>query len=464
MTVFEITQTEDIDETIQLLKGNTKEKDVEAWKSQYNVEGHNTLNKSLRQDKIVKDDEGNTRIETVNRIVFPLQKRIVNSTVSFTFGNPVKLNANPETEKEHTVFNAIQRILYENKINSFNRKVLRDLLCCTEVAEIWFKVDTDENENYGFKTPFKLRSLKISPWDGNTLYPKFDATGDMIAFSREYQIFEDGSGKVKYFEVFTDKEIIRYKFNSTGSWEIESKIINPIDKIPVTYCTQEQVDWHDLQYSIDRLEYLLSNFGDTNDYHAAPKIFVTGRIIGFSKKGESGAILEGDKESKAEYLSWDHAPESVKLEIETLFKMIYSLTQTPDISFDNLKNLNQVSGIALQMLFMDAHLKVQEKREVLDEYLQRRINIIKAYIGNLNLSIKKECDSLQVEPEIVPFMIDDIASTINDLMSANGGNPIISQKTSIAKSGLVADAEAEYLQIQEEQKLATNMSAFPTAS
>ena len=76
------------------------------------------------------------------------------------------------------------------------------------------------------------------------------------------------------------------------------------------------------------------------------------------------------------YVSWQNAPESVKLEIETPLKMIYTITQTPDISFDAVKGLGAISGIALKLLFMDAHLKVQDKREIFDDYLQRRVNII----------------------------------------------------------------------------------------
>jgi hypothetical protein len=113
---------------------------------------------------------------------------------------------------------------------------------------------------------------------------------------------------------------------------------------------------------------LLSNFADTNDYHASPKIFVQGKVIGFTRKGEAGAIIEGENGATAQYLAWQNAPESVKLEIETLLRMIYTITQTPDISFDTVKGIGAISGVALQLLFMDAHLKVQDKSEVFSAY------------------------------------------------------------------------------------------------
>lgn len=274
------------------------------------------------------------------------------------------MQCQPNGETEKQVISSIKKILKKNKINSFNRKVAKDLFRSTEVAEIWFTVPTrDKHEDYGFSTNFKLRSLKVSPWTGDELFPKFDETGDMICFSRGYKKTE-GTESIEYFDVYTDEEVIQYKKNSTG-WTSEPPKTNTIGKIPVVYATDEQADWEDVQKVIERLEILLSNYSDTNDYFASPIIFIEGEITGFAKKGETGKIIQGEVGSKAQYLSWQHAPESVKLEIETLFKIIYSLTQTPDISFENVKDLNQISGVALEMLFMDAHLKVQEKERFL---------------------------------------------------------------------------------------------------
>lgn len=453
MKVIEITKTENVSESIKILKGSKNIIDVTELKKQYEVAKHDIFDKSKRPDKLIKNDEGEQRTEKVNRIGLAFQKKIVKSAVSFAFGNPVNLQCQPKNESEKQVISAIKKILKANKINSFNRKVAKDLFRSTEVAEIWFTVPTIEShQEYGFDTKFKLRTLKVSPWTGDELFPKFDETGNMICFSRGYQKIE-GTETVEYFDVYTDEEVVQYKKNSNG-WTSEPPKTNTIGKIPVIYAIDEQPDWEDVQSAIERLEVLLSNYSDTNDYFASPIIFIEGEITGFAKKGESGKIIQGEAGSKAQYLSWQHAPESVKLEIETLFKIIYSLTQTPDISFENVKDLNQISGIALEMLFMDAHLKVQEKREIFDEYLERRLNIIKAFVGKLNTQLAKAVNTIEIESEIVPYIINDISTLIKNLVDANGGKPILSQKTSVDRLGLVADSEQEYNQIQEEEKMA----------
>ena len=151
-----------------------------------------------------------------------------------------------------------------------------------------------------------------------------------------------------------------------------------------------------------------------------------------------------------QYVSWQNAPESVKLEIETLLKMIYTITQTPDISFESVKGLGAISGIALKLLFMDAHLKVQDKREIFDDYLQRRVNVIKAYIGKFNTALEKDCEELEIEPEITPYMPVNEIDEINMWLAANGNKPLVSQKASVKGANLTQDPDKDYEQIQEE--------------
>lgn len=477
MTITELLKSEDgatIDATkaISELKSKRyiKDPDTGKYKKELAPLEHEVFNKVKRPDKKVKvdnsdtDDEntinvtsgdnpdGGYRYEPVARIALALQKLIVKRAVSFIFGNGVELDSSAEGDQEKQVLKALKRVLYDIKEKSFNRKVARNLFSCTEVAEVWYPVEK-KNNTYGFNSEFKLRSAIFSPLLGDTLYPYFDDFGDMVAFSREFQLRDSAQKTRTYFETYTDTEHWQWMSGAKGFQVVEGfpKEI-AIGKIPVVFGTQPQVEWEDVQVLIERLEKLLSNFADTNDYHAAPKIFIQGKIKGFAKKGEAGAIIEGDDGSTAKYLSWENAPESVKLEIETLLRMIYTITQTPDISFDAIKGIGAVSGVALKLLFMDAHLKVADHQEVFDEYLQRRINIIKAYIGKFSVGLKSAADNLQVEPIIVPYIIKDEAAELKIWTDANGGNPVISQKASFEKAGLTNDIEADFEQYQKEQK------------
>ena len=229
----------------------------------------------------------------------------------------------------------------------------------------------------------------------------------MVAFSRAYRgerLLPDPNlpiALVDYFETYTAENHYLW-MRESDTYHLVEGYPKPISigKIPVVYAAQEHLETEQVDPLIDRLEHLLSNFAETNDYHASPKIFVTGTINGWSQKGEAGTVIEGDKDASMQYISWHNAPESVKLEMDTLLRMIYTLTQTPDISFDNMRGMGNLSGVALKLLFLDAQLKVQDKREIFDQYLLRRISILKAYLAQMHTPWRKALASLEVIPQI----------------------------------------------------------------
>lgn len=477
------------------LRRYTDQPDVGQAKKQLQPSGHDVNDKILRPDKRVKvqtvqasDDTlyvttttsgevVNEKIEKVARIAIALQRLIVKRAVAFLFGNEVELKAEPSTKNEEMVLIGLKKIMKAAKSQSINRRLAREVFSCQEAAELWYPVPIEKtytgegtlskvkdavnniignkyHTTYGFKSKFKVRNAIFSPLRGDTLYPYFDETGDMLAFSREYERTDEGKVTHKFFETYTDTKHLLWEMRTEGWTKVEGypKKIE-IGKIPIVFARQEAVEWADVQNLIDRLEKLLSNFADTNDYHAAPKIFTKGEITGFSSKGESGAIIEGEEGSDAKYLAWEQAPEAVRLEIETLLNLIYTLTQTPDISFQSVKGVGQLSGITLKLMFMDAHLKVKDKQEFFDELMQRRVSILKSYIAKFNTAIAAECESLDVEAVITPYMIDDEQSLIEMLTTANGNKPLISQKLSAKLAALAQDPEEDFKQIEQERKV-----------
>lgn len=322
-------------------------------------------------------------------------------------------------------------------------------MSATEVAEYWYTTEMNEKANlYGFESKLKLRHQVFSPLEGDDLYPLFDDYGDLIAFSREFDKTIDET-KVKHFEVYTAKETIVYQQQKEAYVELK-RTPNPIGKIPIIYATQGETEWVNVQDLIERLEKLVSNFADTNDYFGSPMTVVQGEVRGFVQKGEQGKMLEVDQGADVRYLTWDQAPAAIQLERDTLIEFIYTLTQTPDITFENMKGLGAVSGVALKLMFMDAHLKAQDKKKIIMEYLERRLSVIKAYLATMNTKWASVMNTFDIAPDIDPYMIVDDKANVDLVVAANGGLPVISQKTSVEKSGLIINADAEYEQIKAE--------------
>lgn len=453
---------------------------VTEYNKQLDPKLHDVMDKTKRPDKMVNvdptsDDYGVTRsimtnqeegipekckIEPVARIALSFQKLIVNRAVGITFGNPVKYNSVQEEDIEKDLYNAVLRVLKDNKEPSLNRKIARHLYGMTEVAERWYITEGKEpHYNYSDRgTTFKFRCQVFSPKFGDTLYPYFDDARDMVAFSRLFSK-KDSDGKThSYFETYTSEYFYMWESedNASGSlnptgWKMMEGYprINPYGKIPVIYGCQDQPEYEDVESLISRMEKLLSNFADTNDYHASPKIIVKGHVNSFCKKGEAGAVLELDEGADASYLAWSQAPEAIKTEYSTLKELIHTLTQTPDISWESVKGLN-VSGVALKLMFMDAILKVKDKEEIWLDYLVRRINLLKVMMAVVDNAFTEASKTLFVEPEIVPYIVIDEQERANVELALAGNKQLKSRKSAMISLG-VNNVDEEIEAIEDEE-------------
>lgn len=399
------------------------------------------------------------RIEKVARIALSFQKLIVKRAVGITFGNPVKYKATPQGEQEEALYNAVMRVLKDNKERPLNRKVARQIYGMTEVAERWYTVEGKETHTRYSKneTNFKLRCVVFSPKFGDVLYPYFDDDRDMVAFSRAFKQKDEKGIDHTFFETLTADNFYMWQTDGDGtdksSWELVEGYpkVNPYGKIPVIYGSQEEPDYEDVETLIERLEKLLSNFADTNDYFGNPKMVAKGRVDGFCKKGEAGGILEIDPEGSIDILSWDQAPESIKTEYNTLKELIHTLTQTPDISWDSVKGLN-VSGVALELMFMDAILKVMDKEEIWLDYLTRRANLLMAMLAKIDrATFEDAAKNLMIEPEIVPYIVIDKQTRTNIELSLAGNKQLKSRATAMRDLG-IDNVQNELDAIKEEEE------------
>ncbi|WP_214228621.1 phage portal protein [Pedobacter sp. B4-66] len=464
MKINDISPGAKVSDLIKILKNRaTPNPDIKKLKKQLDPKQHDIHDHAIRPDKPIKTDKGPDSVK-VARVSLALQKKIIGLGAAFAFGNPVKLNAEIEQNREDlkSLLLALKKVLKRNKTLSLDRTIYKTISSYKEVAEYWYLVPVDTKfMGYGFASKYKLRVTLFNPKDGTKLYPIWDSTGDFVHFSREFQRNDIDGKPVEYFETFTDEERVLWKKSNTDQdWVQESKSIFKYKKMPIVYGSQEEVEYYDVEDLISEIETLLSNFDDTIAYHAWPKIFVNGKVVGFAKKGETGGIIEGAPNTEAKYLSWDHAPESVKLSLETKLRMINTLTSTPDVSIESMKSIGAESGFARKMLFMEPHLKVRDKEEIYIPYMERRYSIIKTLLGEMNNKFKSIIDDLDIDPELTPYMIDDEEGAINLMTIATGGKPIVSQKTAIRLSGLVEDSDAELTQLKAEDKESKTLDVY----
>ena len=311
---------------------------------------------------------------------------------------------------------------------------------------------TDENGRLGGE----IRVQLLSPKKRDKLYPHFNDWHRMDGFGREYYIFDELGTSELHFDVYTDRFVYKY-INKNSGWSLIEAKAHGFTKIPVVYYHQHKSEWADVQWACERVEESISNWGDTNDYFGSPKYFIQGRLEGFAEKGEQGAVFQGGKDTKMNVLSWDHSPESVKGEIAYLFNIIFSFTQTPDISFENMKTLgNNTSGAAIRLMFTDPFMKVGNKTEMYGEMFTRRSNIVASGICNAGIYVKgidaSVAEDIDFEPVFEPYIPKNDVELMQLITQSNGGKASTSQRRSIELNPLNDDADSVEKEIKEEQQ------------
>ena len=234
---------------------------------------------------------------------------------------------------------------------------------------------------------------------------------------------------------------------------------NKLGKIPVIYSYRHEPVWADGDNGkVEQIEKLLSRNGDIIDYHSSPVLIIKGNLQGAPVKGEANKIFNTpDANGGAEYVSWTQSPESTRFQFETLLRLFWSEMQLPDLSYENVRGIGATSGIALKMLFSDAHLKCGDEWEIYEELIERELSVIKAYLSVVE---GDSINELEIEPVMRPFIIDDEKSNVEVLVTANGGKPLVSQKQSVALAGLSDDTDADYIEIQAEYAEEKDRDAF----
>lgn len=441
-------------------------KTLKKVKDEYNVTEHKVFSESHRKKKTTKYQDGWNEDGTpkykekkvdVCRIGVPVQRVLVERAVGFLFSIPANYTYKEKvSERAQELHNLVLRCFDDNKIEYFDKKLARNLSFAREAAELWYHVPNEQGKPSG-----EVRVMLLSPNNGDDLLPMFDDYGRLVAFAREYYTKSYTSdSKIRHADIYTSKIVYRYAAETGNVMELISALPHGFDRIPVVYYRQEETEWDCVQSAIERMENLLSNWGDTNDYFGSPSYKVKGSLIGYAEKGEQGKIYQLDGDSDMSVLSWDNSPESMRGELATLTNIIFSYTQTPDISFEAMKTLgNNTSGAALQLMFTDPHMKAQVKIEMYGENFTRRYNIVKSVIAALNSISENVSNELYVRPVFTPYVPKNDLETLQ-MLSQCTTEPLLSQATAVAKNPLVDNPQDEIETLATETVAKTTRNLF----
>jgi len=417
-----------------------KQSDILEWINEYDPEKHDVMNPALRRNKSVRKPSGQKdQFENdilvndtvyVTRIAVDIQQEVTKSASGILCTNKIQLvgKVNPQP---------IQDVWDNNKLDLRTISICNYWLSETEVAELWYKIDGED------KVMILANSL------GDKLYPIFDDKGKMICFIRKYCAKTLVAGivdlrDVNYYEIYTEKDVVKGNDQNNGIFSFDNPVPHGYEKIPIIYACREKPVWNNAQTSIERWEESISNLCDTNDYFGSPTGVVKGKIISYADKGESGKLIQIDADASIEYLTWNQAPESIKLEWETLRSIVYNSTRTINLSIDNLKGLfgSAPSSYAIKLLFTPAHMQAAENEEVFGEYIQRRINLIGSFTG---------VESGAVQPKFTYYLPKNDTEELTNIINAKNAG-ILSDESAVIDSPLTIDSNIELERIKSESE------------
>lgn len=432
---------------------------------------HEILN---RETKTVEytDESGKTRTKSVemNKLVFNYQQKIVETALAFLFGEGAGIERDGKLENDD-LFTKLKKTWKRARMDYKIEDAVRDCMIETKSALLMYLVKDEEADSFTEigNNKVQLRIKVLSHDKGDSIFPHFDENGKMDAFIRELKLPDTNTEyyslndptTIEKTEIYTKDWTYHIWRRQKDNW-IVKKEKNEIGKIPVIYFDKEYPEWDIVESLINRIEWLNSKHSDSNDYFAFPALVVKGDVRNLPSKNEVGKLYEidGEEDDKGitqynggvDTLTWEQSPESIKNEYEKLISNIYSMTHTPDISFENLKGMSNVSGIALKLMFLDAKVKARNNKMAYGEKIDRVINVFKEfckYVGSSNVGDIKGLPVTYRFEDIIPESDTDL---IDNLVTSAGTKPIISQKTAAELHPYVEDSEQEQDRLDEDKK------------
>lgn len=470
----QLSSPEGIQKALEQLKAQGKDpKQVENFIKEVDLK-ERTLRQTqvgqIQKNKTV--GEGNKR-KTVEAVRIPInfQKKIVNTGVTFEVGEPVTLVAKSTVQgKEPQISELIKKLWKTNRVDSKIQQLIRLKKAQTQSALQFYITDIKEGSMIqkllaSLKITSQKKEIKVSVLDNKkgSMYPYFDAFGDMKAFVWSF-ITKDAGGKEFNNEWIYDEKNV-YKISDTsGSMVLDSTEPHGFTKIPIVYVSQEHPEWFDVQEMIDRIEVSLSKLGASNDYSGHPMLKIFGEVENAPDKDEDGKawvipmsiddegnVIKGD----VDFLTNSNAPDSTKLELEKLEEYIEMVSQTPNVSLSKLKGIGDISAKAIRLLFIDAMMKAKLNEGDNRTAIERMINVMISGITNTtNTSLSGEAKDLYFEIQFNSILPDDLKEA-SDVMAVLVEKGLIAKKTAIEYLGMTEDVEGEMQMINTDKEPVT---------
>ena len=406
---------------------------------EYNIETHPIME---RMDKATFDKNGNFT-GWVKRWKLPLSypKYINEMAVVFIYGRPVQwVQCSKETDR---AYKAYTDFIDDTHFNARIRQAKR-LAGAEKKSALLFHCYRNKEGKADCLIKVLAKSL------GDDIYYIKDQYDRLLYFARGYYLRDRGNSTSYYVDIYTDNYTYHCKRASMG-WEVEQEI-NYAGKKPIILFEQEK-EWDGATAIMERQEYMKSRTADVNDYMADPALVATADVVkGLPEKDTENKLYVLGEKGELKYLVPDTANELKKQESEDNERHIFRNTFTPNIDFDTMSKLTNVSAKALKQMMVLAEVKASMRKEAHDDYLKRTANLIIAILANVtNIELYDELMKLKVKHEYQePFGEDIVEAMTTAIKVKQAGG--LSTETFVEINPMVRDKQLEKERIKKEEE------------
>ena len=404
------------------------------------------------------------------KLTCAIQKRANSVSTHFMFGNKLKFsigNKLNEVENVRKYYDAFIEYLDEHYFHEKMYEARQITGAETECAKL-YSLYKDEDGNVEVICQLKSNS------NGDVLYPLFNQYGKMVAFAFGYFLRDEEFKLEEHFDVYTSKTIWRFRKSTSSAtekgWQLIDKESNPFKKIPVIYYHHE-VDWEGSQPNIERLEWIISKNGDTNEYFGNPYLLISPDIADerLADAREVGKVMVTDSNGRFEFIAPPECGDMIDNEKNDLHASIERDTLTPDWTYKSIMGLGTLSAKAMRQINISGYVKRNKLAiKVYNELIRREINLVKNgilmnYVYLDDNDMREGMKKLKVNFSYTdPFVgsLDDNSTEVSTFVGANA----MSIRSAVAANPYVEDKEAEEKQIWEEIERKAMIEAKVAAS
>lgn len=426
-TLLECIQDGDIPRALNLLNDNST--DVNNALAEYYPQKHAIMQRPDRRPR---------RKEPYITCKLPRSRqRYINEIeLFFLLGRPIVWKKDDGDDEAYKLFTDF---LKTTRFDSSMRKVKRIAGSETECAKYYRLYKDSDNRP-------QCDAIILSRSDGYLLRTLKDQYGRLMAVAFGYTLRgSDGKPQQHWDFLLPDATYMTEK--AAVGWKVEV-YPNPTGKINLVYYSQPKA-WDGVEPRLAREEELDSKIGDTNNYFADPIAVATADVVSSIADPETPAKLLKctGSNSRFEYVNPPQASELRTKEKEDLQQSILFDTFTPDFSFDKLRGLGSISGVAIRNAMTIGYLKRANRMEIYEELVDREKNVIIAVLQFLHTDMAAKLGELQISFEFAdPFGDDEQASRTSLVQLYNAG--LVSLDEAVRQLALTDDPEEEIERIQ----------------